>query len=102
MTPSELRQALSAFPTVALVSTPSLVEPMPRLAARLGTSARLFVKRDDGIAFAWGGNKVRKLAFVAACAQAEGADPVQACLGSVVGSAVSRVGGSGEDLAAGG
>jgi len=59
---------------VPLVSTPSLVEPMPRLAARLGTSSPLLIKRDDAIAFGFGGNKVRKLAFVAAAARAEGAD----------------------------
>src|SRR5438552_4434731 len=47
---------------------------MPRLAERLGASARLLIKRDDAIAFGWGGNKVRKLAFVAARARAEGAD----------------------------
>jgi 1-aminocyclopropane-1-carboxylate deaminase/D-cysteine desulfhydrase-like pyridoxal-dependent ACC family enzyme len=35
---------------------------------------RLLIKRDDAIPFAFGGNKVRKLAFVAARAQAEGAD----------------------------
>src|SRR5205823_3354088 len=53
---------------------PSLVEPMPRLAAHLGAAARLLVKRDDALAFGWGGNKVRKLAFVAGRAKAEGAD----------------------------
>jgi len=48
---------------------------MPRLAVRLGASSlRLLIKRDDAIAFGFGGNKVRKLAFVAAAAQAEGAD----------------------------
>jgi 1-aminocyclopropane-1-carboxylate deaminase/D-cysteine desulfhydrase-like pyridoxal-dependent ACC family enzyme len=71
---AELREALAGYPTLPLVASPSLVEPMPRLAARLGTSARLLVKRDDAIAFGFGGNKVRKLAFVAARAQADGAD----------------------------
>src|SRR5213594_3315386 len=49
---------------------------MPRLAAAIvaGGGPRLLVKRDDAIAFGWGGNKVRKLAFVAARAKAEGAD----------------------------
>jgi L-cysteate sulfo-lyase len=74
MTPAALRASLVAFPTLPLVSTPSLVEPMPRLAAQLGTQARLLVKRDDAIPFGFGGNKVRKLAFVAARAQADGAD----------------------------
>src|SRR5262245_44694979 len=75
MTSAEVRAVLAAFPTIPLVATPSLVEPMPRLAARLAVAPpRLFVKRDDAIAFGFGGNKVRKLAFVAAQAQAEGAD----------------------------
>jgi len=74
MTPEDLRRLLASFPTLPLVASPSLVEAMPRLAARLGTSARLLVKRDDAIAFGFGGNKVRKLAFVAARAQADGAD----------------------------
>src|SRR5262245_35108034 len=47
---------------------------MPRLAAALGGGPRLFVKRDDAIPFGFGGNKVRKLALVAARAQADGAD----------------------------
>ena len=74
MTAAELRAHLARFPTVPFVPAPSLVEPLPRLAAHLGTPARLLVKRDDAIAFGWGGNKVRKLAFVAARAKADGAD----------------------------
>ena len=69
-----LRELLSRFPTVPLVATPSLVEAMPRLAARLGAAPHLLIKRDDAIAFGFGGNKVRKLAFVAARAKADGAD----------------------------
>jgi L-cysteate sulfo-lyase len=75
MTTAELRGALAAFETLPLVPVPTLVEPMPRLAARIGASSlRLLIKRDDAIAFGFGGNKVRKLAFVAAAARAEGAD----------------------------
>ena len=47
---------------------------MPRLRAALGGGPHLLIKRDDAIAFGFGGNKVRKLALVAARAQAEGAD----------------------------
>jgi 1-aminocyclopropane-1-carboxylate deaminase/D-cysteine desulfhydrase-like pyridoxal-dependent ACC family enzyme len=47
---------------------------MPRLSAALGGGPRLLVKRDDAIAFGFGGNKVRKLAFVAAHAGEQGAD----------------------------
>src|SRR3954451_11636681 len=47
---------------------------MPRLLTRLRRGPRLFIKRDDAIPFGFGGNKVRKLALVAARAVAEGAD----------------------------
>ncbi len=40
----------------------------------LGTPARILAKRDDAIPFGFGGNKVRKLALVAAEALAAGAD----------------------------
>jgi len=74
MTPAALREALAAFPTLSLIPTPSLVEPLPRLSATLGGGPRLLIKRDDAIAFGFGGNKVRKLAFVGGHARAEGAD----------------------------
>jgi L-cysteate sulfo-lyase len=74
MTASELRAALAAFPSLPLVHAPTPVEPLPRLLAALGGGPQLFVKRDDAIPFGFGGNKVRKLALVAARAQAEGAD----------------------------
>jgi len=74
VTPSALREALARFPSLPLVTSPTLVEPMPRLRDMLGGGPRLLIKRDDAIAFAFGGNKVRKLAFVGARAQADGAD----------------------------
>ena len=76
MTPATLRDALARVPSLPLAPQPTPVEPMPRLAAAIvaGGGPRLLVKRDDAIAFGFGGNKVRKLAFVAARAQAEGAD----------------------------
>ncbi|KPF72166.1 cytochrome C biogenesis protein CcmE [alpha proteobacterium AAP81b] len=49
------------------------IEPMPHLAAALG-GARLFVKRDDLLGLAGGGNKTRKLEFLVAEALAQGAD----------------------------
>lgn len=73
MTPAELRATLAPFPTLPLHG-PSLVEPMDRLSAILGGGPRLFVKRDDAIPFAFGGNKVRKLSIVGARALADGAD----------------------------
>ena len=74
MTSADLRAALAAFPSLPFVSRSTPVEPLPRLSAVLGGGPRLVVKRDDSIPFAFGGNKVRKLALVAAHAQAEGAD----------------------------
>lgn len=74
MTPSELRAALAALPSLPLLHAPTLVEPMPRLREVLGGGPRLLIKRDDAIPFGFGGNKVRKLALVAGRAHAEGAD----------------------------
>jgi D-cysteine desulfhydrase family pyridoxal phosphate-dependent enzyme len=69
----ELRAALARLPTLPLVGAPTPLEPLTRLAARLG-GPRLFIKRDDAIPFGFGGNKVRKLALIAARAIAENAD----------------------------
>jgi len=74
MTPTELRDALARFPSLPFLTGPTPVEPMPRLSAILGGGPSLLIKRDDAIAFGFGGNKVRKLALVAAQAKAEGAD----------------------------
>lgn len=74
VTRSALRAALARVPTISFAPQPTPVEPLPRLAAMIGAGVRLFVKRDDAIPFAFGGNKVRKLTFVAARAKADGAD----------------------------
>jgi L-cysteate sulfo-lyase len=74
VTSAALREALARFPSLPLVPQPTPIEPLPRLASVLGGGPRLLIKRDDAIAFGFGGNKVRKLAFVGARAQADGAD----------------------------
>jgi 1-aminocyclopropane-1-carboxylate deaminase/D-cysteine desulfhydrase-like pyridoxal-dependent ACC family enzyme len=74
VTPAALRQLLAHLPSVPLLSAPTPVEPMPGLRMVLGGGPRLFIKRDDAIPFGFGGNKVRKLALVAAHAIADGAD----------------------------
>lgn len=68
------KDALARLPSLALFDQPSPVEPMNRLRKELGCAQRLLVKRDDAIAFGFGGNKVRKLQLVAAQALASGAD----------------------------
>ena len=66
--------ALESIPSLPLAPQPTPVEELPRLGAALGIAARVLVKRDDAIAFAFGGNKVRKMRFVGAAARAAGAD----------------------------
>ena len=58
-----------------LMFGPSPVHPLPRLSAALGGKVEIWAKREDcnsGIAF--GGNKVRKLEYLAADALAQGCD----------------------------
>ncbi|MGE5814960.1 MAG: 1-aminocyclopropane-1-carboxylate deaminase/D-cysteine desulfhydrase, partial [Acidobacteriota bacterium] len=54
---------------------------MHRLRAAIGAAPRMLVKRDDAIPFGFGGNKVRKLAFVAGEARAAGAETLITCGG---------------------
>jgi len=68
------RERLAAIPALDLWTPPSPVHDLDRLRAALGGGPRLLVKRDDAIPFGFGGNKVRKIAIVAAAAIAEGAD----------------------------
>lgn len=80
MTPSRPRmQAVQAVPRVGLLHAPTPVEELVNLRRALGRGPRLFVKRDDAIPFGFGGNKVRKLEFEVARAQAEGADTLVTC-----------------------
>ncbi|HEX5474849.1 MAG TPA: pyridoxal-phosphate dependent enzyme [Vicinamibacterales bacterium] len=69
-----LLDRLRALPAAPLPLEPSPVEELSRLRDALGGGPRLLVKRDDAIAFAFGGNKVRKMRLVAARAVADGAD----------------------------
>jgi D-cysteine desulfhydrase family pyridoxal phosphate-dependent enzyme len=55
---------------------PSVVEDLPRLREALGGGPRLYIKREDYSGAGFGGNKVRKLEYMFAQAQAEGADTV--------------------------
>ncbi len=57
---------------IALGHTPTPIEPLPALSAALGGPS-LFVKRDDLTGLAFGGNKTRKLEYLAAEARAHNA-----------------------------
>ncbi len=63
---------MKKLPRIRLAHLPTAIEPLSRLSAYLG-GPRLWVKRDDQTGLAFGGNKTRKLEFVLAEAQANGA-----------------------------
>ncbi|NNU81983.1 D-cysteine desulfhydrase [Halovulum dunhuangense] len=70
-----IRRKLEHFPRVSLAHLPTPLEPMDRLSAHLG-GPRIWVKRDDCTGLSGGGNKTRKLEYLMADAQAQGADCV--------------------------
>lgn len=59
-------------PRLHFAHLPTPVEPLPRLSALL-KGPRLLVKRDDQTGLAFGGNKTRKLEYLLADAQEQGA-----------------------------
>src|SRR5437899_8395249 len=61
-----------ALPRLSFAHLPTPVETLPRLSDALG-GARLLIKRDDQTGLAFGGNKTRKLEFLAAEARDQGA-----------------------------
>ena len=70
-------ERLHSFPRLRLGHYPTPLEELPRLRQALGPRApRLFIKRDDYTGPGFGGNKVRKLEFFLARAQADGAEAV--------------------------
>lgn len=69
------RAALEAFPRIPLTFGPSPLQRLERLSAHLGGDVEIWAKRDDvnsGLAF--GGNKTRKLEYLAADAVRQGCD----------------------------
>ena len=67
-----LRQALAHFPRLELIPSATPLEHLPRLSQYLGRE--IWIKRDDLTPLALGGNKARKLEYLAADALAQGAD----------------------------
>src|SRR5205809_5974066 len=60
------------IPRLNFAHLPTPVEALPRLSEALG-GPRLLIKRDDQTGLAFGGNKTRKLEFLVAEAQQQGA-----------------------------
>lgn len=70
-------RAFAALPRVALGLYPTPLHPLPRLRALLGGETnvpQLLIKRDDLNGTALGGNKLRKLEWLAGEAEARGCD----------------------------
>ena len=64
---------LARFPRRRYTPGFTPLEPLPRLSAAIG-GAEIWIKRDDLLGLAGGGNKTRKLEFLIADALAKGAD----------------------------
>jgi D-cysteine desulfhydrase len=67
-----LTAALTRFPRLQLIPQATALQHLPRLSRHLGRD--IWIKRDDLTPLALGGNKARKLEYLAADAQAKGAD----------------------------
>ncbi|MBP6015025.1 MAG: D-cysteine desulfhydrase [Alphaproteobacteria bacterium] len=64
---------LARFPRRRYTSSPTPIERLPHLSRHLG-GPDIYIKRDDLLGLAAGGNKTRKLEFLVADALAQGAD----------------------------
>ena len=67
------------FPRRGYLQGATPIEPMAKLSAVLGGGVNLFIKRDDLLPGAAGGNKTRKLDFCIADALQKGADTIVTC-----------------------
>jgi D-cysteine desulfhydrase family pyridoxal phosphate-dependent enzyme len=74
MTPADLLARLDAHPRIVLGETPTPLRRLERLSGQLGRP--VFVKRDDLVGPALGGNKTRKLEYLLAEARQLGAKKV--------------------------
>ncbi|MBI0550105.1 D-cysteine desulfhydrase [Pectobacterium parmentieri] len=66
---------LARFPRLSLGHFPTPLEALPNLSAYLG-GPTVYIKRDDATGLATGGNKTRKLEFLLADAQQQGANVI--------------------------
>lgn len=62
------------LPRFRLFQEPSPLHRSPRLSAALGDRADIWIKREDLLPLAFGGNKLRNLEFLVGAALADGAD----------------------------
>jgi 1-aminocyclopropane-1-carboxylate deaminase/D-cysteine desulfhydrase-like pyridoxal-dependent ACC family enzyme len=69
-----LPPAIAAMPRFRLFDGPSPLHRLPRFSAALGGGADIWIKREDLLPLAFGGNKLRNLEFLVGAALAEDAD----------------------------
>ena len=62
------------YPRFPLVDGPSPLHRLTRLESALGGRVRIWIKREDLLPLAFGGNKLRNLEFLVGAALADGAD----------------------------
>jgi L-cysteate sulfo-lyase len=65
---------MASPPRFPLIDGPSPLHAMPRFSAALGGRVEVWVKREDLLPLAFGGNKLRNLEFLVGAALAEGSD----------------------------
>lgn len=65
---------IAALPRFGLIDGPSPLTPLRRFSETLGGGADVWIKREDLLPLAFGGNKLRNLEFLVGAALAEGAD----------------------------
>jgi len=69
---------LAGFPRRRYTSGYNPIKSVPRFSKTIG-DANIFIKRDDLLGLAGGGNKTRKLEFLVAEALEQGADTLITC-----------------------
>jgi 1-aminocyclopropane-1-carboxylate deaminase/D-cysteine desulfhydrase-like pyridoxal-dependent ACC family enzyme len=65
---------IAALPRFGLIDGPSPLAPLRRFSEALGGRTEVWIKREDLLPLAFGGNKLRNLEFLVGAAIAEGAD----------------------------
>jgi D-cysteine desulfhydrase len=66
--------AIEPLPRFPLLDGPSPLQPLRRFSAALGSGAEVWIKREDLLPLAFGGNKLRNLEFLVGAALADNAD----------------------------
>ena len=72
--PGSIPSAIAALPRFRLFDGPSPFHRLPRFSDALGGGIDVWIKREDLLPIAFGGNKLRNLEFLVGAALAEGAD----------------------------